>query len=320
MIKKYLSVIPIPMAGVALGIAALGNLIQTQSVILRNMCGIVSAILVTAVITKLFICHETSRKDFKNPIIASVSATICMSMMQLSVYAYPFMKEAAFILWCSGVILHLLLIVFYTGQFLIRCSLKEVYPTCFITYVGIIVASITSTTFHMEAIGHVLFWLGFAGYLIMLVIITMRYIRHEREESTKPLFCIYAAPMSLSLTGYLAIMPHPSLSFTILLEVLAQLLFLMVVLQLPKLLKLPFFPSYAAFTFPFVITSFALKKMLELFTTMHIQAPAILHIVNNIETMFAIILVTYTTIRFLQYILIQWNILHQNKQKISCKS
>ena len=301
--KQMIRQVPIPIAGVMLGLTALGNLLQGYSEAARGFCGALAALFGVLLLLKFCLFREQVKQEMENPVIASVSATIFMSVMQLSTYAFPYIGKAAVLVWGLAVAGHLCLILWYTKRFLLRFRLEEVFPTCFVTYVGIIVGSITSATFGMEAVGRWLFWFGFCAYGIMFPVISCRYLRRiPVAEAAAPLFCIYTAPMSLSLTGYLAVMEHPSLTFVLALEILAQALYGMVLTRLPRFLKLPFYPSYASFTFPFVITAFALKKTLERFAAAGIAVPAACSWLLAAETAAAVLLVSYTVARFILHL------------------
>lgn len=299
--KRFLSQIPIPMAGVTLGLAALGNLLQSYSEGLRIFCGLLSLLMLLLVIAKFIFSPSSVQEDFKNPVVASVSATIFMSVMQLTTYAYPYVGTPAFVIWGVALIAHVALIIHYTKSFLLRFRLNEIFPTCFITYVGIVVASVTSASFGMEALGRGILWFGVFAYIGMFALISFRYFKHEVHESLKPLFCIYTAPMSLTITGYMAVIENKSLMSMIVMAVLAQVLYIAVLTQLPKLMRLRFYPSYAAFTFPFVITATALKQVLTHLSTFY-AVPQWLYMVVYLETLIAVVMVGYTVIRFLVYL------------------
>ncbi|MEF9841470.1 MAG: TDT family transporter [Raoultibacter sp.] len=261
-IVNIIEKVPIPTAGVALGLAALGNLLQPYTEVLHIACGILSLFLVIMVGARIVMFPRSIREDLRNSILASVSATLFMALMQLAVYIAPLSNGVGFALWVVALIAHLCLIGWFTFAFIAHFKLHEVFPTYFITYVGIIVACVTAPAFGMEALGRVFFWFGFTCYLILLVVITYRHIKHPIPEPARPLFCIYAAPMSLSLAGYLSVMETPNALFIVILAVLAQVLFAIVLFRLPHFLRLHFYPSYAAMTFPFVITAIALKSAL----------------------------------------------------------
>ncbi len=302
-IKAIIFYVPVPITGVALGLTALGNLLQSYSEAARCICCTLGLFLLLLLAAKFLLFPGAAAQDFENPVIASVSATIFMSLMQLCAYAYPFVGTPAKLLWLAAICCHFALMLWYGIRFLSRRRLDEIYPTCFITYVGIVAASVTSSVFQHERLGLAIFFFGFSAYMVMLILITLRYTRHAVPEQFRPLFCIYAAPMSLSLAGYLTAAETPSLLFAVMLEAAAQLLYLIVLVQLPGLLKLPFYPSYAAFTFPFVITAFALKKLLLLAAQTGTDVPPMLFGLLNAETAVAFAMVTYTLIRYLLYLI-----------------
>lgn len=297
--REIIRKVPIPTAGVALGLAALGNLLQPYTEIVHIVCGILSLVLIAMLGAKIALFPDMIRDDLHNSIMASVSATLFMTLMQLAGYLAPFAYIPAFALWSAAVVAHLALMGWFTARFISHFKLHEVFPTYFICYVGIVVASVTSPTFGMEAVGHLLFWFGFACYVVLLGLVTYRYMKHEIPESARPLFCIYTAPMSLSLAGYLAVEPTPNAAFACALAVLAQVLLVVVLARLPHFLRLKFYPSYAAMTFPFVITATALDRTLTLLANSGVAFPAVLHLLAYAEVVLACVMVLYVFVRYI---------------------
>ena len=154
-----------------------------------------------------------------------------------------------------------------------------------------------------EAFGQGIFWFGFACYLVLLAVVTMRYIKHEIPEGARPLFCIYAAPMGLSLVGYLSVMPDPNLVFVAVLMGLGQLMLIGVVTRVPKFLALQFYPSYAAMTFPFVISAMALGKGVQALYAAGYSIPAlpVIEALIAVETLFAAVMVAYVFVHFMKF-------------------
>ena len=68
--------VPIPTAGVALGLAALGNLLSPLIGFVRPLCGVLSALLVALVICKMVMFPQMIKEDFKNPILARLSSEL----------------------------------------------------------------------------------------------------------------------------------------------------------------------------------------------------------------------------------------------------
>lgn len=301
--RDIIKKVPIPTAGVALGLAALGNLLQPYAEIAHIACGALSLFLVAMLVAKLIMFPSMLREDMKNSVFASVSATFFMTLMQLAGYLAPVAIVPAFGLWCSAVAGHFVLMTWFTLYYIRRFKLTEVFPTYFICYVGIIVAAVTSPVFGAEAFGQGIFWFGFACYLVLLAVVTMRYIKHEIPEGARPLFCIYAAPMGLSLVGYLSVMPDPNLVFVAVLMGLGQLMLIGVVTRVPKFLALQFYPSYAAMTFPFVISAMALGKGVQALYAAGYSIPAlpVIEALIAVETLFAAVMVAYVFVHFMKF-------------------
>lgn len=302
LLRNLIKNVPIPAAGVALGLAALGNLLQPISEIAHIACGALSFCFVALLIMKIALFPKMIRDDLKNSILASVSATLFMTLMQLATYLAPAAWHLAFALWIVAVAGHLCLMIWFTARFIVHFKLTEVFPTYFICYVGIIVASVTCPSFDMQTAGRALFWFGFACYLVLLVLVTTRYLKHEIPEAARPLFCIYTAPMSLSLVGYLSVTPVPSTPFVIALLIAAQVLLAVVLMRLPLFMKLRFYPSFAAMTFPFVITATALGRALSLLRDTGVLAAGtlsdLLAMLQIAETGLACLMVLFVVVHY----------------------
>ncbi|WP_139651458.1 TDT family transporter [Raoultibacter phocaeensis] len=301
--KSIIQKVPIPTAGVALGLVALGILLQPLSEVFHIVAGSLSFVMVLLLVAKIVLFPRMIREDLTNPIFAAVSAALFMTCMQLATYLAPVAFDAAFAIWVFSVLGHFALMGWFTYTFTMNFRLEQVFPTHFIAYVGIIVASLTSPVFGMELVGTAIFWFGFICYLALLVIVGLRYAKHEVPEAAKPLFCIYAAPMSLSLAGYLAVTPEPNAYLVGAMAVLAQAFLALVLSQLPKILRIKFYPSYAAMTFPFVIAASALLKAVTYFEGLGFSGPAFaaIHVLISIETIFASVMVLYVVGHYVRF-------------------
>ncbi|WP_333650014.1 TDT family transporter [Lacrimispora sp.] len=298
MIKKT----PVPMAGLMLGLAALGNLLQSYSEAVRLLCGAISAILGILILCKCLFHFDMVKEDMKNPAVASVSGTFSMALILLSAYAKPFMGSSAVYIWYLGIGLHTLLIVYFTVRFLCKLNMKTVFASYYIVYVGIVAASVTAPAFGQTRLGLGIFWFGLVCCLILLVLVTVRYVKHkEIPEPARPLFCIYTAPVSLCLAGYLQSAEVKSPGMVLFLLILASVLYLSVLIQLPKFLALPFYPSYSAFTFPVVISAIALK-MSAGFLGKAGYSVSFLPALVTVETVIAVCLVVYVFIRYMKFL------------------
>jgi exfoliative toxin A/B len=245
---------------------------------------------------------DSVKKDLENPIMASVAGTFPMALMLLSVYIRPWAGQAAFIVWIVAILLHIALIVYFTVKFICRLQMPKVYASYFIVYVGIVVASITAPAYEKTGIGTAAFWFGFLTLIALLVLVTIRYVKYpEIPDPAKPLICIYAAPASLCVAGYIQSVAVKSYGFLIAMYVLASVLYIVSLIKAVTYLKVPFYPSIAAFTFPFVISAIASKQLMACLIKMGRPIPALKYIVP-VETVIAVVLVIYTIVRYLRFL------------------
>lgn len=311
--KKFLASLPLPICGVMLGLAALGNLLQAVLTNLlgaaalgdglRYVCGALAAVLWILLVLKGIFCFAGVKKALQDPIIASVSGTFSMATMLLAVYAKPFIGAApAMVIWFAAIALHVLLILWFTVKFVLHLKLEQVFASYYIVYVGIAVASITAPAFSLPAVGAAAFWFGFVCLIALLVLVTFRYGKLPVKEPAKPLFCIYAAPISLCLAGYIQSVTPKAPAMVIGMLIVSSAILVLVLCFLPKFLRLRFYPSYAAFTFPFVITAIAALQSMSCLNTLGMPQPWLKYVVL-VETCIATILVVYAFVRYLAALL-----------------
>lgn len=300
--KKIIQKVPVPLCGVMLGFAALGNLLQSYGEGIRYACGVVAAFLLILVLLKLILFPGMVKEDLQNPIMASVAATFPMALMLLSTYVKPFIGMFAKYIWVFAIILHLVLIIYFTMKFIVKLQMPRVFASYFIVYVGIVVAAVTAPAYEALSIGTAAFWFGFVTLLVLLVLVTIRYVKFKQiPEPAQPLFCIYAAPTSLCVAGYVQSVTPKSKGFLLAMLALATVLYVIALIKAIGYLKLKFYPSFAAFTFPFVISAIATKQTMACLANMKQPLPFLQYVVL-IETIIAVVFVVYTFVRFMQFL------------------
>lgn len=279
-LKRCFKATPIPIVGLMLGLAGLGNLVHPYGSFYRNLAGVLAG----AVILFLFGRIATDRigffQELNNPIVASVFPAFSMSVIILSSYLVNAAPNLAKVIWYGGISLHALLTVLFSKRYLInKFNVRQVFPSYFIVYVGIVVTSVTAPAFNQLLLGQIIFWIGFIGYMILLPLVTYRVIKiKEIENSALPTLAIYTAPAGLCLGGYMNAFPEKNILMVAGLTSLTLIMIVAVMLYLPKMMSVGFFPSFSAFTFPFVITAIGLKQaaayFLDKFGSNFLQFPA----------------------------------------------
>ncbi|EOS70896.1 hypothetical protein C818_00904 [Lachnospiraceae bacterium MD308] len=297
--KNVIQKVSIPVCGVMLGTAALGNLLQSYSEIIRYICGVFAGFLLMLVLLKLMLFYGKVKEELGNPILASVAGTFPMSLMLLSTYIKPFVGRAAFYIWMFAIVLHIALIIYFTAHFIVKLQLQKVFASYYIVYVGIVVAAVTAPVYGRPGIGNMTFWFGFVCLSALFVLVTYRYLNiKEIPESAKSLVCIYAAPVSLCIVGYIQSVTPKSKVFLLGMLTVSTTLYVFALVKAVTFLKLPFYPSMAAFTFPFVISATAAKQTVECLAGMGCPLP-VLKVAVLAETFIAVLFVVYVYVRFM---------------------
>lgn len=253
--------IPLPMSALALGLAALGNLLLPYSPAIRVACGLASAAVALLVLARLAVDLSAVRKELANPAVLSVFPTLFMALMLLATYLKPIAPAPAFALWLVALVAQLVVVGVFAVRFLVPFKLAQVLPGWFVVFVGFVVASVTSPAFDMQPLGRVLLWAGIAGYFAVLPVVVYRVLKGDALPAPLvPTLAIFAAPASLCLVGYLAVMDVKQAIVVYALLAVAGASLLYVLASLPRILKIGFAPTYAALTFPVVISAIALKQ------------------------------------------------------------
>ena len=317
---NFVKRIPIPLAGVMLGTAALGNLLQLPLTLgqtvtegektvnavgeaIRTCCGVFASFMLILIIWKLIFDWQGAKEDFKNPIMLGVFATFPMALMILSTYWKPVIKSGAQVLWFVAIILHVCLMVLFAKRFVVGFDLKKVFTTWFIMFCGIAVAGITAPAYGRTGdVGTVTFWFGLVMFFILLVVVTLRCIKAPVPEPAKPLLSIYAAPLALCMAAYVqSVQPKhlPFLKFLLVIELVLYVISL--INAVICLAKRKFFPSWAAFTFPFVIAAIATKQTMACAKNMEQPMPFLRPLVIAM-TVIAAVFVIITFLAFMKHI------------------
>lgn len=301
--KQLIKKIPLPITGLMLALAAAGNLVQSYGNIYRNIFGLLSAIILVIVLSKIIIYPAQVKQELKNPVVASVFPTITMGSMLLSTYLKPLLPNLAFWIWGVSIIIHLLLMVKFTLNYIVNFNINNLFPSWFIVYVGIVVGSVTAPAFSMEVIGKVLFWIGLISYFGILPLALIKMKLKTIPEPALPTVVIFAAPVSLCLAGYLNSFQNKSIIMIIGLGILSQISYFLVLFQLPKLLRLRFYPSFSGFTFPLVITAISIKLMNGFL--INIGNPVVLlNYLVRFEEVLAILIVLYVLLKYIQFLIL----------------
>lgn len=292
---------PIAISGLMLGLSGLGALLQEYGEWIHILCGILAAFILVLLILKLCLDGKSVRDSLNSPALLGIGATFPMACMMLSTYIRPYAGIFAAALWWAALMLHLVLILLFTKRFILHFHLENIYTSAFIVYVGIVMASVTAPAYGMESVGTWIFWFGFVCLILLFPVVTVRYLKIPQPDPLKPMICIYSAPVSLCIAGYLQSVQNKAAGFLICLMIVSSVLYVMALCFGIRFLRGTFYPSFSAFTFPFVITATAAKQSMLYLISAGCNA-AFLRPVVIVETAVAVFFVAYVFVRYLIFV------------------
>lgn len=293
--KKFIQKTPFALSGVMLGYISLVNLLKLQKLFIIPLI-----FFIIIISLKVILFFPDFRAELGNSIMVGIFSTFPMSLMLFSVYLIPLNAILSESLWYLAIIIHCSLAIYFSIRFIPQQKIKDLYGTHFIIFVGLAIISLTAPHYNNYILGTFFFYFSLISYLILVIPITYRYFRYPKEDaSLKPLVCILTAPPNLCLFTYLKSIENIEVSLIIILTALSLFFYILVLLKLPFLLfKKKFYPSYASFTFPFVISATSTHELCN-----YLEGTSYFHYsieyICLFQTILAILLVGYTLIRYL---------------------
>ena len=310
-LKYRLTGAPTPMAGLALAIASLGwcwdgvlvsqGLLQTPGLV-QWASAAVAGVLLSILAVKFLIHGHLLREDLAHPVVGSVVPTFAMGCMVVSASLGPISVFLRELVWLLSVGLHVVFLVSFLYHRAKEFEIHHMVPSWFVPPIGIVVADVAfSGNPVLEPVANAVLVFGLCVYAVMLPLMVYRLMfRHEIPDAAKPTIAILAAPASLSLAGYLTVTASPSPVVIGLLFGIAILMTFIIYAAFFKLLRLPFSPGYAAFTFPIVIGATALFKVAAWMQSINIEAIYVDQVLNlaYLELIVATVVVGYVAVRY----------------------
>ncbi|WP_330925705.1 TDT family transporter [Candidatus Sororendozoicomonas aggregata] len=306
-----LSRVPTPMGGLALAIASLGGswamVSPEYGTPLKVITALIAAILIVKILLKYLLHSHMLKEELAHPVLASVMPTCAMCAMVIAQVLLPYMPVFAKGLWLVAVICHALLFASFIVHRVIEFKMEHMVPSWFVPPVGIIVAAVTSVGMGHETLVYGLFVFGLACYFIKLPFMLYRLLfRGAIPDAALPTFAIMGAPASLSLAGYLTISDNPEPLLLVILTPLAIFMTALVFMAFIRLLRLPFSPGYAAFTFPVVISATALLKLSAWLSSQNLDwAAERIARLGQLELFIATVIVSYVAICYFYHYLLK---------------
>lgn len=234
--------------------------------VLVAMPVLVFGFLATFYLLKLIRYPSAVAQEAKHPVKISFFATISVSILLLSVVLMPYSKQVSLVLWGVGVLVQLGLLLFIVNSWVNHEHFETVHinPAWFIPAVGNVVVPIGGVEHGFVEVSWFFFSVGMIFWLVLFTIIFNRILFHNPlPPRLLPTLAILIAPPAV---GFLSL-----LKLTGGLDTLTRVLFyggmfftLFLFTQVARLMKLPFFLSSWAYSFPLAAITLACLRMHKL--------------------------------------------------------
>lgn len=296
--------LPVALTGLALGISgisgALGTFLGDISIYIGDL---ISIFLVIIIFVKDCLHFDQLKNELSHPTLGSFIPTMDMTLMVLAGFIVNYYLTLGRVLWLIAIAVHIAFCFIFFYHRAKNFDLNHLIPSWFIPPVGIVVACVSGANMNFPNLNHVIFYIGFILYLIMLPIMMYRIIFIEPiYDERLPTFAIMAAPPSLCLAGYLTVFNNPSEIIIYILLPLAIFMTILVYISFFRILKISFNPSYASFTFPLAIGATAVLKYSNYLYALNSKNYALWHNIGLFLSIAASVIIAIVFIKMIHYI------------------
>ena len=273
--SNRLQFFPIMMFAIVMGFTGLSIVLYKLSVNLYfpsfivSIFGLISLglfLIISFFYIKKFIFYkEEVKQEFIHPIRVNFFAAVSISLLLLSVFYRHNIVELSNIFFILGAVLHIFL-TFYTIKFWINNNLEIQHsnPAWFIPIVGNIIVPIAGKGFVPDSVLYFFFSIGIFFWIILFAIILNRIIFHKQfAPKFMPTLFILIAPPAIGFIAYIKLTSNLDF-FAHILYSLGLFFTILVFVMYKNYIKIKFFISWWAFTFPMAAISLSTILMYEL--------------------------------------------------------
>ena len=254
------------LAGLTLAWEKASEIYLFNSVIFSTL--LLQTILVFIVLTAMYIYkgvhfRQAILQEWANPVKMNFIPAISISLLLFSVAFMSVSVQVSLVLWATGTILHMVISMMVMNSWLHhdKFEIHHINPAWFIPAVGNVIVPLAGVPLGYPELSWFFFSIGMVFWLILMVIVFNRIIFHDPlPEKLLPTLFILIAPPAVGFMSYMKLTGS--------LDAFAQVLFnfalfltILLVSQLPRFARLPFFMSWWAYSFPLAAMSIASMVM-----------------------------------------------------------
>jgi tellurite resistance protein len=207
--------------------------------------------------------REMVAAEFNHPIKLNFFPAISISLVLIATALLPYKPDISRVLWMLGAIVHLAFTLYVLSVWIHhnRFEIQHINPAWFIPIVGNILIPIAGVQHGFKELSWFFFSIGLLFWLVLLAIIFYRMIFHQPlAERMMPTLFILIAPPAIGFVSWLQ-MTNSLDAFGRVLYYSALFLTLMLLTQIRRFLRLKFFLSWWAYSFPLAAITLATLLM-----------------------------------------------------------
>ncbi len=257
-----LAFLPVSFFSMVMGLSGLSIAVQQADILMDGLHGIGTAIALLSAAVFVILCglYATKtlrypaavREELSHPVKMSFGASFTVSLVLLSIALYASAPSLSWWLWAVGSGLHLAFTLYVLNAWIYQShfEIHHISPAWFIPVVGNILVPVAGVTHGAQELSWFYFSIGLLFWLVLFTIIVYRMIfHHPLPDKLLPTLFILIAPPAVGFISYVKLTGSID-SFAHVLYYSAVFLTLLLFMQLPRFLRLPFFLSWWAYSFP----------------------------------------------------------------------
>lgn len=212
---------------------------------------------------------DAVKREFAHPIKINFFPTISISLLLLSIAFMRLNSDVSRAFWIAGIVIHLLFTIAILSAWMHRPTfqIQHINPAWFIPMVGNIIVPIAGVEHAPAEISWFFFSIGLIFWLALFILFLNRIIFHNPlPERLTPTLFIMIAPPAIGFISYLRLMEREVSGFELdgfarILYYFALFIFIVLLTQYRQFVKIPFYLSWWAYSFPMAAITIATVLM-----------------------------------------------------------
>jgi tellurite resistance protein len=227
------------------------ELLPVMSNLTTVLASVVFLLLVPLYACKALLYPQRVMAELRHPVRINFLPAISISLVLLGLLLGHYSPSLGASLWMVGAALHLLLTVIIVTVWLeTERPLGSLNPAWFIPAVGNVLIPLVAAPAGYLLVAWFFMAVGLFFWSILITVVFFRLITGPAlEPPMRPTLAVMLAPPAVAFLSWVALTGEVGIAGHLLYGV-ALFTFLLLIPQIPGFLRLPFFPSWWAYTFP----------------------------------------------------------------------